>query len=66
MRMWDIVRDSLDLTGVFESTDRTHFRAMFMNGDLRDAHGLFMWADAFGDMTSIKCQVEVSDQLSPL
>ena len=66
VRMWDIVRGSIDLRGAFEKTDRAHFRHAFMNGDLRDAHGLFMWADAFGDMTSIKCQVEVSDQLSPL
>ena len=64
MRMWDVVRGSLDLTGAFEKTDRDYFRKTFMNGDLRDAHGAFMWADAFGDMKGIKSQVKVNKDLA--
>ena len=64
MRMWDIVRGSLDLTSAFEKTDRAMTRATFMNGDLRDAHNLFMWADKFGDMSGIKSQVKVNTDLN--
>ena len=64
MRMWDIVRGSLSLDGAFESEDKAHIRTHFMNGDLRDAHGLFMWADEKGNRKGIKAQVQVSKELN--
>ena len=38
MRMWDIVRASIVLTGPFAPSDRVHIRENFMNGDLRDSY----------------------------
>ena len=64
MRMWDAVRNSIELDGPFESSDKAYIRQHFMNGDIRDSHGLFMWADELGNITDIKSLVKVSKDLA--
>ena len=62
--LWDIARNSIDISGPFESADRKHFRAEFMVGDLRDGVGLINWARAFGSTTDVTAQLKLSADLA--
>ena len=42
--LWDIVRPALDLTGAYETLDKTEIKT-YMVGDLRDGVGLLSWVE---------------------
>ena len=55
-RLYDVVFDSLDLSGPSEQTDLRMIQKTYWNGDHRDGIGLLQWATGFTDTRSVASQ----------
>ena len=63
-RIWDIVRYSIDITGLHEQADRDYMRDNFMHGDLRDGIGLYQRHDDMLNDSDIHSQIQAITDLT--
>ena len=55
-KAWFVLKPTLDLSGTFASVDAATIQRRFTDGERRDAHGLFVWANSFKDCSSVDDQ----------
>ena len=57
--LYQIVRASIDLSGIFEKKDLSMIKANFIAGDYRDGPALLRWAMSFTNMDSVGEQAKL-------